>query len=346
LQNKAQQLEARLPLQSTMVQVPYENTLGGFAMFNTGITDLAPELYGWYGAPGINTNDTTSLFLIGNHFSVQGTRLVAGGVNVTDMEMLSRQVMRVTIPKNALMIERDTGKFARDPVKPAAQEITANVKDLRATFDYNKIQGKAVLDGDVKLTKPAPAAPPEQELFVDVHIATPYGVTSHLLIPALGKTGMQVGVTGPNPNAVVNWMPNAIAVGFVSKGLGIAASNPPTVRPSDLTIQLATAVSNVNNVDLILTIAGGGTTISAPFSLSGVALDKTGKTLTLTAAQRDSIIAAVFDKIGPFLNKDTAGGNAATVALKTITLKQDTAVVGTINPPDAPKLTVNFLTGS
>ena len=30
-----EQLEARLPLQSTMVQIPYENTLGGFAMFNT-----------------------------------------------------------------------------------------------------------------------------------------------------------------------------------------------------------------------------------------------------------------------------------------------------------------------
>ena len=33
------------------VQVPYENTLGGFEMFNTGITDLAPQLRGWYGGP-------------------------------------------------------------------------------------------------------------------------------------------------------------------------------------------------------------------------------------------------------------------------------------------------------
>src|SRR5262249_48250707 len=47
LLEKARQLEARLPLQSTIVQIPYENTLGGFAMFNTGVTDLTPELMGW-----------------------------------------------------------------------------------------------------------------------------------------------------------------------------------------------------------------------------------------------------------------------------------------------------------
>ena len=49
---RAKQLEARLPLQSMSVQVPYENTLGGFAMFNTGVTDLVPELLGWYALRG------------------------------------------------------------------------------------------------------------------------------------------------------------------------------------------------------------------------------------------------------------------------------------------------------
>src|SRR5262249_6912085 len=44
LLRKAGQLAQRLPFQSQMVQVPYENTLGGFAMFNTGVTDLAPQL--------------------------------------------------------------------------------------------------------------------------------------------------------------------------------------------------------------------------------------------------------------------------------------------------------------
>src|SRR6202007_1823298 len=70
---KAKQLEARLPLQSATVQVPYENTLGGFAMFNTGVTDLAPELTGWYGSPSINPKDSTTVVLVGNQFSAHQT---------------------------------------------------------------------------------------------------------------------------------------------------------------------------------------------------------------------------------------------------------------------------------
>ena len=128
---KAKQLSERLPFQSTAVQIPYENTLGGFAMFNTGVTDLAPELTGWYGSPSINPNQPTTVFLVGNHFSVHQTRVIAGGNEVpqADRELLSRQVVKVVIPPNP------------------------------------------VLGGEAG------------QQFVDVQIATPYGVTQHLPIP-------------------------------------------------------------------------------------------------------------------------------------------------------------------
>ncbi|MCA9065515.1 MAG: hypothetical protein KDA96_20750, partial [Planctomycetaceae bacterium] len=48
------QLESRLPLQTTYVQMPFENSLGGFEFFNTGTPDLAPELKGFYGEPGLS----------------------------------------------------------------------------------------------------------------------------------------------------------------------------------------------------------------------------------------------------------------------------------------------------
>ena len=35
-----EQIERRLPLQSMTVRVPNDNTLGGFEMFNSGVTDL------------------------------------------------------------------------------------------------------------------------------------------------------------------------------------------------------------------------------------------------------------------------------------------------------------------
>jgi hypothetical protein len=158
------QLDRQMPLQTMMVQVPYENTLGGFELFNTGVSDLGPELIGWHGAPGITLNPTipcsarvdavaklqvppteiqcaqhcpgTTLFLVGNHFSVHDTKVIAGG-RCVPYWLLSRQIMEVVIPPDVeYVVEKRTG-----------------------------------------------------QKLVDVHVATPYGVTSHLLIPGVPAPG-------------------------------------------------------------------------------------------------------------------------------------------------------------
>ena len=168
LLQKAKQLEARLPLQSAQVQVPYENTLGGFAMFNTGVTDLAPELEGWYGSPSINPKAPTTLFLVGNHFSVHQTRVIAGGQDVGTVELLSRQVMKAVIPANPILLGSDQN-------------------------------------------------------FVDIQLATPYGVTQHLLVPVC----IPPDPTDGSVSAVkgVAWKAATFEVAFVYSGVGIAA--PP-----------------------------------------------------------------------------------------------------------------------
>lgn len=75
----------------------------------------------------------TTVFLVGNHFSVHDTRVIAGGVCVprTAITLISRQVMQVTIPWNANTVSIDNNTW------------------------------------------------------VDVHAATPYGVTGHLHIPVI-----------------------------------------------------------------------------------------------------------------------------------------------------------------
>lgn len=186
------QLDRELPLQTQRALVPYENTLGGFEMFNTGVTDLAPELIGFYGAPGINTTknfqcgcfqacDTisvqcaddenceklnaalekvnatlekgrqeraagdkqrplpicegagTSLFLVGDNFSVHDTKVIAGGVCIPHVQLISRELMRVTIP------------------------ACVNTVTLCENGKKNE--------------------------YVAVYVATPYGVTNHLHVP-------------------------------------------------------------------------------------------------------------------------------------------------------------------
>jgi len=175
LLRRVEQLDKELPLQTMRAQIPYENTLGGFEMFNTGLTDLAPELAGWYGAPGILVSKGaatcdpgqpsvasaaagsadcacadgkrpfavpfpicegvgTTIFLVGDNFSVHDTKVIAGATCIPHFQLVSRQIMQVTIP---------------------ACVQTVNVDD---------------------------------EDYVAVHVATPYGVTSHLHIPVTRPT--------------------------------------------------------------------------------------------------------------------------------------------------------------
>lgn len=91
------QLKHRLPVQESIVEVPYENTMGGFELFDTGVGALAPRLDGWYGAPGIDREGVTTLFLVGKRFSVHETRVIVGGRYVP-FRMLSRNVLEVSIP--------------------------------------------------------------------------------------------------------------------------------------------------------------------------------------------------------------------------------------------------------
>ncbi len=113
---RADQMEARLPTQTLTTPVPILNTLGGFEMFSNGTTDLAPELFGWYGAPGIDPAvDSTTLFLVGDHFSPLRTQVIVGNEQVTpgNLELLSRQVLRVSFAKTQYALSGPLGKEVR-----------------------------------------------------------------------------------------------------------------------------------------------------------------------------------------------------------------------------------------
>jgi hypothetical protein len=231
-----EQLDRELPLQSLVAQIPYENTAGGFELFNTGVTDLAPQLMGWYGGTGIDLTQPTDLFLVGKGFSVLDSQIIAGGRTVKG-DLLSRQVIRVTIPAGVRTIRRPsctncpkpadeacaaagrrTGTAVRRPALPAGRSAirrVANVESLPEPDPTGARQpapplalpaggGQLGPEHVGPLMGPPPAAGDcDGELFrfddhckdcgqdcvsgefVDVHLATPYGVSGHLLIPVV-----------------------------------------------------------------------------------------------------------------------------------------------------------------
>lgn len=127
LQNRVEQLEREIPLQAVRAQIPHENMLGGFDLFNNGLTDLGPRLEGWYGAPGIviGFNETdedkkkrrakrpekTTLFLVAHNLSVNQTEVIAGGIKIENPLLISREVIQITVPDEAQLVEVDGRKY-------------------------------------------------------------------------------------------------------------------------------------------------------------------------------------------------------------------------------------------
>jgi hypothetical protein len=285
LGEKARQLEARLPLQSTMVQIPYENTLGGFGMFNTGVTDLSPELTGFYGTDAVDPSTDTALFLVGNHFSVNMTRIIAGGMNISTAQMLSRQVIRVTIPKGTLLV------------------------------------------GD------------DKNAYVDVQLATPYGVTQHLLIPAITS---KKAATGGSANAVA-WKTPSIDLSFTYVGLGIVAPSDAatlTRRPADLAITPGSTDPKVfDEADVTLdfsAITGSGGS-STPIICK---YDATTGAYTVSGA---SVAAAIFQGAGNYLGPATKSPATQISVPATVVFKSSLgAAPDQDSQPISKPLNVNF----
>lgn len=149
---RVKQLSDRMPLQTVHAQVPYENTTGGFELFSSGVTDLSPELIDFYGAPGVRLDVPTQLFLVGKNFSVHETEVIVGNTKV-ETTLLSRDVMRVDVPAGVQAVVCRRSAAAKD------NPCTACRPGLPCGADCYEA--------------------------VEVHLATPYGVSGKLIIPVV-----------------------------------------------------------------------------------------------------------------------------------------------------------------
>jgi hypothetical protein len=189
MQREVDRLDRRLPLQTLTARTPFENTSGGFELFTTGLSDLGPELMGWYGGPGIDPDATTTLFLIGRGFSVHDTHVIAGGRQAT-FDLVSREVLRVEIPPGVQTSRRGDGggcvARARGPRAGGGVVVVAAVEPLPAP------PGMAPVAPGQALPDPFPAgdcdcAGCNRREAVDLHLATPYGVSRPLFVPVVRR---------------------------------------------------------------------------------------------------------------------------------------------------------------
>jgi hypothetical protein len=179
------QLERKLPVQTLQAQIPHENTSGGFELFNSGISDLAPELLGWYGAPGIDPAAVTSLFLIGKGFSVHDTRVIAGGRPVR-FRLLSREIIQVDIPSGAATVPWLPPTVATARSATRGLVLASAAEPLPEPSVAPPLAGACATCGDPALDTCESDC--NRREAVEVHLATPYGVTGSLFVPVARRT--------------------------------------------------------------------------------------------------------------------------------------------------------------
>jgi hypothetical protein len=356
LLKRVEQLDRELPLQSMLAQIPYENTSGGFELFNTGVTDLAPELIGWYGAEGIAEDATTTLYIVGNGFSVHDTSIVAGGKPV-NVELISRQLLRATFPKGLKPSKHhgetvvaqggceDLGQLERPRTPGALASVPSRgLVGEKAYGSYRLISGVETITTPTPLPLELDGSRPKQPAvrqinsagnqktrqegtmsfvninncqgdpstlggglpapgqnycnsgpMIDVHLATPYGVSNHLLIPFIAAEKKEC-CTEEDPAACALVVTPPVCVALTAKHnegeAGWTIDEHFDTTPDMIAIRVPKWFTPPSEAALRWTVAAADGPVIAQFSLPVPHFDAASRSYVFGGAELRNLIGA------------------------------------------------------
>ncbi|MCA9110931.1 MAG: hypothetical protein KDA52_13355 [Planctomycetaceae bacterium] len=200
LQRAVLTLDRQLPLQTAFVEMPYENLLGGFDLFNSSVLGLKPTLRGWYGAPGIVVKE--------GDIAVRALASRVAALRAQESEM--KAIYAAALLRNPSDPDLAAMLKGIEPVTAALKVAVTDFEAIRGLPTVNTtlyLVGKnfSVLDTRViaggveipdeyvrlisrdviQITVPSTVSPITENgrPYVDVHLATPYGPTPRLRIP-------------------------------------------------------------------------------------------------------------------------------------------------------------------
>ena len=202
-----ERLEDRLPMQTHNVPVPWENDLGGFEIFQSGTQVLGPEIHGWYGAPGITAfnesvkrNALSQLAMLREIERQAQDKLDRLGpdpmpapttpdpVRTAAKLALTNASAAVVLAKgeyeSLLRVTTDTAVFLVGKNFSVLNcRVIAGGVDVTETIQViNRNLLQVRIPSTVSTVATSHTGGVDQK-FVVVHLATPYGATSRLLIP-------------------------------------------------------------------------------------------------------------------------------------------------------------------
>ncbi len=218
LRSRVDQLEAMLPMQTRRVNVPYENTLGGFQLFTPGSTALVPEVTGFEGVESVEEGASTDIVVFGKHFSLHETKVVVGG--------------KVLVPND--VTPATTKSLAGTQVNIVSREVM----HLKLPQDVRPTQIKNV--ADKTLAKKDDSFKPKP--YVELYIATPNGISNRLLIPYKSKAKAAAPMAEPSADVEAGYVllddTLKIQARITPQQGGTAKKTDTAAQPNTLTIKL------------------------------------------------------------------------------------------------------------
>lgn len=356
LRVRLHQLESMLPIQTAFVRVPYENTLGGFALFSQGKTDLVPMLDGYDGLDYINPNQPTDLIIHGRNFSLYETSVIVGGKNL--IREGARSFVARDAQGNAVVVSSTTNPVRDDKGNLVLQGMGADGKSTTVVIPdpgSYLIQSREVM----RLRVPKGVATVKRadgSEAVEVNVSTPTGISNRLLIPVepkpAAKTPAPTATTLPTSATIVDPVVNIQYEAKVKADGTIDRGNRRGV-PSGRIVRILPA--NTSNLDKFADVsfeflvpAPPKATVLKAITIKDVELDLANKCYFLSEKQIDELASQIEVLLQGA--KPSPGPESATFTTRGVTLSIPAmSIANSVTPPRKPhqvrttnQLTINY----
>ena len=262
LQSKLEQLEAMLPMQSRVIQLPFENSANGFDLFSEGATALVPELTGYSGVDVITAPASSSGGSAASTSSSTATTASPPPATFSVTSLTTPPTTATYTINGGTTSIADIFVFGKY-ISLLDSRVIAGGKS--ASFE---VLSREVLHVQIPANVIATTTD-DNKTYIEVYVATPNGISNSLLVPYLPATpAPQVAYDVPTANQSIafyyQWLPSAdqsshslvATVDPGTKGLPITWDSNTGLAPKRIQVQF-TAIVNNQNVVLTLQAAAG-----------------------------------------------------------------------------------------
>ena len=231
-QSKLAQLDAMLPMQSRVVQLPFENSASGFDLFSEGSTALVPELTGFSGVDVITLPAASSGAAATSGGAARGGA-ATGAAGATGVRQRPADHSSNNAPATfsiTLSAHRHTAT--------ATYTITGGTTSIADIFVFGKyislLDTRVIAGGEsasfeilsrevIHVQIPAnviPTTTEDDKTYIEVYLATPNGISNSLLVPYMPAKP-------PSRRSATTWPPPASrSTSSISGSPGLTAVTP------------------------------------------------------------------------------------------------------------------------